>query len=200
MAGLFAPMHGGGAEVRLAEVEVSVLRGYTSQLLDLIGPAPRPDDGDADALLASVFADHSDTTPTDPVLARLFPDGYGDPDRAADDATRAAAADFRRHTESDLRSRKRADADSVLRDLAALGPVEPDGAVLRLDPDECRHWLGTLNDLRLALGTRLDIGAEHDSDSLLELPDTDDRKPGAMVYLWLSGLQETLIDAITGQD
>ncbi len=132
------------------------------------------------------------------MLARLFPDAYGGPDLVPDDDVRAASAEFRRYTENDLRSRKRDDALALVRALDALAPGGEGGAVLRLKPDECRQWLGALNDLRLAIGTRLEVTDEEDGGELLRLPDTDPRKPMVMAYLWLGGLQETLVEALMG--
>ena len=66
--------------------------------------------------------------------------------------------------------------------------------MLRLDGDRARQWLGTLNDLRLTIGSRLAV--TEDDDSLYRLPDDDPRKPMVMAYLWLGGLQETLVDAL----
>ena len=66
--------------------------------------------------------------------------------------------------------------------------------MLKLSADESRQWLGCLNDLRLAIGSRLDIVDEEDTDLLYRLPDEDPRKPMVMAYLWLGGLQETLVD------
>jgi hypothetical protein len=54
-----------------------------------------------------------------------------------------------------------------------------------------------LNDIRLAIAARLDITDEEDSDILYRLPDTDERKPLVMAYLWLGGLQESLIESLT---
>lgn len=193
--GYFEPASPNGAVIRFDKVEISVLRGYASQLLELLGPGTTPTD-DAEALLASVFTEGSTHTPADPVLARLFPDAYGDFGTEPDADAVEASAEFRRYTEVDLRARKRADVLTVLRGLDRLHPTETDGDELRLEEPECRQWLGTLNDLRLALGTRLEISDEQDSDAFLQLPDSDSRKPSAMVYLWLSGLQETLVDAL----
>ncbi|MFJ6749724.1 MULTISPECIES: DUF2017 domain-containing protein [unclassified Streptomyces] len=197
MAGYFEPLPGGGAAAPLDEVEISILRSLAVQLLELIGPGEETGDSDDD-LLASIFNDGPSEPPTDPVLARLFPDAYGGPDNVPDDGVRAAAAEFRRYTENDLRSRKRDDALALVRALDALTPGGDGGAVLRLKPDECRQWLGSLNDLRLAIGTRLEVTDEEDGGELLRLPDTDPRKPMVMAYLWLGGLQETLVEALMG--
>ncbi|WP_043264518.1 DUF2017 domain-containing protein [Streptomyces sp. CT34] len=200
MTGQFEPLPDGGAAVPLDEVEVSILRSLAVQLLELIGPGAEPaegDSGDSDDLLASIFSDGPSEPPADPVLARLFPDAYGGPDLVPDDDVRAASAEFRRYTENDLRARKREDALALIRALDTLGPAKG-GAVLRLKPDECRHWLGGLNDLRLAIGTRLEVTDEDDGGELLRLPDSDPRKPMVLAYLWLGGLQETLVEALTG--
>ncbi|KAA6221629.1 DUF2017 domain-containing protein [Streptomyces albofaciens JCM 4342] len=202
MAGHFEPLPGGGAAAPLDEVEISILRSLAVQLMELIGPGEEAPEG-ADPL-AALFTDGPSEPPSDPALARLFPNAYGGPDEVPDDATHAAAAEFRRYTENDLRARKREDALAVVRALDALGPVggkggegAVDGAVLRLKPDESRQWLGALNDLRLAIGTRLEVTDEDESGELFRLPDSDPRKPMVMAYLWLGGLQESLIETLT---
>ncbi|WP_324276509.1 DUF2017 family protein [Blastococcus brunescens] len=79
----------------------------------------------------------------DPVMTRLLPDGHrGDPE---------VAADYRELTEASLRSDK---AD----DLALMRATIPaEGGEVRLDADQGAAWLRSTNDLRLALGTRLEI-------------------------------------------
>ncbi|MEU9122685.1 DUF2017 domain-containing protein [Streptomyces sp. NPDC048506] len=201
MTGHFEPLPDGGAAVPLDEVEISILRSLAVQLMELIGPgedaAAEEGAGADEDLLASVFNDGPSEPPADPVLARFFPDAYGGPDLVPDDDVRAASAEFRRYTENDLRSRKRADALALIRALDALAPAGEE-AVLRLKPDECRQWLGALNDLRLAIGTRLEVTDEDDGGELLRLPDSDPRKPMVMAYLWLGGLQETLVESLMG--
>ncbi|MGW2477644.1 DUF2017 domain-containing protein [Streptomyces sp. NPDC001665] len=191
MAGHFEATPGGGAAVALDEVEIAILRSLAVQLLELIGPGDEPAEGEDP--LAALFAEGPSEPPTDPALARLFPEAYGD----EDDELRAASAEFRRFTENDLRTRKREDALVVVRTLDALTPAG-DGAVLTLTADECRNWLGSLNDLRLTIGTRLDVSDEDEGEegSLYRLPDSDPRKPMVMAYLWLGALQETLIETM----
>ncbi|MFG3119689.1 DUF2017 domain-containing protein [Streptomyces sp. NPDC048197] len=197
MTGHFEPLPDGGAAVPLDEVEISILRSLAVQLMELIGPGEQATDDEGEDLLASVFNDGPSEPPADPVLARLFPDAYGGPDLVPDDDVRAAAAEFRRYTENDLRARKRTDALALIRALDTLSPSGGDPAVLRLTADECRQWLGALNDLRLAIGTRLEVTDEEDGGELLRLPDSDPRKPMVMAYLWLGGLQETLVESLT---
>jgi hypothetical protein len=127
-----------------------------------------------DQLLA---ADDEDVA-GDPVLARLFPEGHrGDPE---------LAADYRELTESSLRSGK---AD----DLATMrATLPPDGGEVRLDADQAGSWLRTTNDLRLALGTRLDVSED------TEPPDevTGERDQQLAVYYWLTAMQGSLVDAL----
>ncbi|MEV0531362.1 DUF2017 domain-containing protein [Kitasatospora sp. NPDC050463] len=192
MAGLFESAGGGSAAIALDELEASILRSLEVQMLELIGPGPGGDTSDP---LAALFAEGPSEAPADPALARLFPDAYGDPEKP-DDAetaeTREAAREFRRYTELDLRARKREDALQVVRALDGLGG---EGGVLKLAAADCLRWLGALNDLRLTLGVRLEV-AEEDEQGLYDLPDTDERKPLVMAYLWLGALQESLLEAI----
>ncbi|MFF7181735.1 DUF2017 family protein [Streptomyces sp. NPDC008121] len=190
MAGHFEALPGGGAAVALDEVEISILRSLAVQLMELIGPGDEPVEGEDP--LAALFAEGPSEPPSDPALKRLFPDAYGD----EDEELRAAAADFRRYTEKDLRSRKRADALAVVRGLDALTSTGDGGAVLKLTADESRAWLGALNDLRLTIGTRLEVTDEDESGELYRLPDSDPRKPMVMAYLWLGALQESLVETL----
>ncbi|MFD5203894.1 DUF2017 domain-containing protein [Streptomyces sp. NPDC058375] len=204
MAGHFEATPGGGAAVALDEVEISILRSLAVQLLELIGPGDEPADGEDP--LAALFAEGPSKPPTDPALARLFPDAYGGPGgpeasaRAGkpEEELRERSAEFRRFTEMDLRSGKRDDALTVVRTLDALSPAPDGGAVLTLTGDECRSWLRSLNDLRLTIGTRLEVSDEDQGEegSLYRLPDTDPRKPMVMAYLWLGALQETLVETL----
>ena len=114
----------------------------------------------------------------DPVLDRLLPAGHrSDPE---------LAADYRELTESSLRAGK---AD----DLATVRAGLPlDGGTVRLDPEEAGAWLRTSNDLRLALGTRLDI--REDTEPPEDLGSEEGQQ--LAVYYWLTGLQGSLVDAL----
>ncbi len=178
--GYFSPAPGGGAAIRLDEVEISILRSLAVQLLELVGPGEQPEGADEDDPLARLFTDGPTKPPDDPALARLFPDAYEESEDASE---------FRRFTENDLRDRKRQDALAMVKALDAGGPE------LTLTAEEARHWLGGLNDLRLTLGTRLEVSEDSESE-LYHLPDSDPRKPLVMAYLWLGGLQETLVETL----
>lgn len=196
MSGYFKPAaDGAGATITLDSAEVSILRSLTAQLLELIGPGPGEDDPAADPLDA-LFAEGPSRPPADPVLARLFPDAYGAPGRPAEEEDERRSSEFRRYTELDLRARKREDGLAVIRELDALDAGEGVGAELRLSPTASQRWLVTLNDLRLAIGTRLEISDDDETDRLFDLPDDDPVKPIALAYLWLGGLQETLVETL----
>ncbi|GAA4821688.1 DUF2017 domain-containing protein [Streptomyces ziwulingensis] len=200
MPGQFEPLPGGGAAVALDEVEISIIRSLAVQLLELIGPGPAADaSGDP---LAELFAEGPSEPPADPVLRRLFPDAYTDPEATPGpeeaEERRAHSAEFRRYTENDLRAGKRENALAVVHSLDALAAASAGGggAVLKLSTRESKQWVSALNDLRLAIGSRLDIVDEDDTDLLYRLPDEDPRKPMVMAYLWLGGLQETLVNTL----
>ncbi|MFI7006791.1 DUF2017 domain-containing protein [Streptomyces sp. NPDC050145] len=197
MPGHFEPIPGGGAAVALDDVEISIIRSLAVQLLELIGPGPGGEVSDDP--LAELFAEGPSEPPSDAVLRRLLPDAYGGPgvsEREDPDELRAYSSEFRRFTENDLRAGKREDALAVIRSLDALSPAGDGGAVLKLSPEESVRWMRALNDLRLAIGTRLEITDEEDTDLLYRLPDEDARKPMVMAYLWLGGLQETLVETL----
>ena len=64
----------------------------------------------------------------------------------------------------------------------------------RLGADEADAWLRALNDLRLVLGTRLDV----QEDTFASEPDLNDPRGQALaVYGYLSWLQEQLVEALS---
>ncbi|MEU8353713.1 DUF2017 family protein, partial [Streptomyces sp. NPDC048845] len=132
----FEAVPGGGAAVALDEVEISILRSLAVQLLELVGPGDEPADGgghDPLEALDAMFAEGPTEPPSDPALARLFPDAYGGPGRKLsareEEEARTYSAEFRRYTESDLRTRKREDALAVVRSLDELTAAGGPGAV-----------------------------------------------------------------------
>jgi hypothetical protein len=173
---------GGRVDVTLGEGEVALLRHLLEELLTLLDEGAGAGQADQDPLAAAVGIGTSTRAPDDPVLARLLPDAYReDPD---------AASEFRRYTEDGLRARKRAAAGTVLATLGAPGER------VRLQPDEAQAWLLALNDLRLALGTRL--GVTEDIEEMVEsMGDDDDRMYGLLVYDHLTGMQELLVRSLS---
>jgi len=169
-----------GITARFARPEAAIIRELVGQVVELVA-ADLPATG-ADDLAAMVGISDSAEVPDDPVLARLLPDGYrNDPD---------AALEFRRFTESGLRSAKVESAQLLLQTLPA------GGGRVRLSADEAEAWLRSLNDVRLAMGVRL--GVTEDFEQLIEDLEPDDARYGyAHIYDWLSLLQASLVEALS---
>ncbi|THV30835.1 DUF2017 domain-containing protein [Glycomyces paridis] len=179
----------GGAEVEFEDYEAALLAGYARQMLELIDARERPAGGGAEDLIASAFREGPSERPADPALARLFPDAYTESGPGGDAA--AASAEFRRYTEGDLRARKHEDAAALVASLESLGE-----GPLVLGPEDCRRWLGALNDLRLTVASRLGIVDEASLEALGDLPEDDPRDGLMMVYEWLTMLQESLVGSM----
>ncbi|MEZ0073993.1 DUF2017 domain-containing protein [Planotetraspora sp. GP83] len=163
-----------GVSVHLDAGEVSILRSLVSQILGLVEPGATGDDP-----LERALGIGSPEPPSDPVLARLFPPAYGDDDKAA--------GEFRRYTEATLRDAKRADATTLL-ETAEPGKLE-------LSPEQGQAWLRAINDVRLALGVRLDV-TEEIHEEIASMPEDDPRYPALVTYDWLTYLQDTLVRAL----
>ena len=121
----------------------------------------------------------------DPVLRRLFPTAY--PHDAA------AASDFRRFTERELKTKKVADAEVVLDHLAA---TQQGAQELRIPAADAGPWLRTLTSVRLAVATRLGITDAESAEELSRLSEEDPRSFMVSVYDWLGFAQETLVSSL----
>jgi hypothetical protein len=192
----FKRTRSGRVEAQLDAVEVAVLARYVEDVGRLLTSDPGGGRREVDPLeeLVGLSSGQVDR-PDDPALQRLLPDAYRPdafPSDLVDDregAAAAAAAEFRRFTEGDLRVGKRANAETV---VAMLADVEGGGR-LQIDRDQADAWLGALNDLRLVLGVRLDV----DEDALdVPLPDDDPRAQALHLYAWLGWVQESLLDCL----
>ena len=168
-----------GIEIRLSRAEAALLRQLAAELLALLAEdVPAPSDP-LEALVGMTLEEAR--PPADPVLARLLPDGYRDDPEAA--------GDFRRYTEAELRATKRAALRRIATDVAE------DGGRVTLDPNGANTWLAGLNDLRLALGTRLDV-TEDVYEEANRLDPHDPRLASLAVYESLGLLGEALVRAL----
>jgi Domain of unknown function (DUF2017) len=114
--------------------------------------------------------------PESPDLRRLFPAAYAEDD--------AAEAEYRRLMGSELLDGRRA----ALRTFAQSVDSEV------LTAEEAEAWLRALNDLRLYLGTSLDVTEEDLAQPF------DPRHPRAeerALYAYLSWLQEHVVEALS---
>ncbi|HET6209160.1 MAG TPA: DUF2017 family protein [Jatrophihabitans sp.] len=131
------------------------------------------------SLLAGLFDDFATMLAApdlaDPVYQRLFPDGYTEDE--------VASAEYRDMVETDLQAGRAGRLQSCRAEL-------PDGdGRISLDREAADRWLRVLNDLRLALGVRLEI---------TEDSELNPAEPAVAIYHWLSAVQELLVETLMG--
>jgi hypothetical protein len=106
----------------------------------------------------------------DPNLRRLFPPAYDDdPQRDAE---------YQRLMREDLVARHRAALETMTRTLDASD----------LTQEELTAWLGSINDFRLVLGTRLGVTED----------ETGTGTPEFALYHYLTYLEESVVQALAG--
>lgn len=119
--------------------------------------------------------------PSDPVHERLYPAAY---------ESEADAEDFRELTEQGLREQRCERADQCLAELLkARSLVRTD---LTLEPESADRWIRVLNDMRLTLGTQLEITEDDD----YELHTDDPQIHLRARYVWLTALQDMLVGSM----
>jgi Domain of unknown function (DUF2017) len=148
----------GTVRVRLDAGESDTLAALITDLSEALAPGGLPAD--------------------DPVAKRLFPAGYDDPEDAAG---------FRELTEAALRDERIERTAQCLAELAAATPGRRHSD-MRLDPDAVERWIKLLNDLRLAVGTRIGV-TEDDQVGTGDLR----RAAGWAIYDYLTGVQDTMV-------
>ena len=111
----------------------------------------------------------------DPSLRRLSPPAH--PDDARQEA------EYRELVGQDLEAQRR----------QSLEVMEATIDAERLDKEQLSAWLASLNDLRLVLGTRLDVTEEMYEEGL---PERDRRSPVFALYLYLGWLEEQVVAAL----
>jgi Domain of unknown function (DUF2017) len=109
----------------------------------------------------------------DPSVRRLFPTAYHD------DAERDR--EYQQLVRDELLERR----------LSAITTVEETARADEVDEEQLTGWLTALNDLRLVLGTRLDVSEDQD-----DLDEDDPHAPAMAVYGYLSVLLTDAVDAL----
>jgi hypothetical protein len=174
----------GLVSVALDAHEVLVVRSACEQLGELFDSrdAAAPAAGSVPEVIPGVMDPFADserhTLPDDPALARLLPDAYPEDIEAT--------GEFRRYSESDVLAFKRSNLRTM---LSSLGDGDEP---IRLDADQVRAWMYAINDLRLTIGTRLELEDGY-AEEMAALPPEDPRLPLFYLYEWLSALQDGLI-------
>lgn len=127
-------------------------------------------------LLRSLPGQLREALPTDdPGVGRLFPPAY------ADDPERDA--EYKRLVRDDLMSQH----------VDALQVMEETVDARRLTEEQMTSWLGALNDLRLVLGTRLNV-TEGIYDEAMDPEDPN--TPAYALFFYLGWLEEQVVEAL----
>ena len=179
--------HGDAIELSLSDGDAAMLPMLAEQVASLlVGDSDPTTAGDSiEALVQQAQAPVA--PPDDPALQRLLPDAY------SGDGDEELSSEFRRLMEGDLRRQKTDALRAMESDLAALG--RDSGGSLVLKADRAEVWLQALNDIRLVIGSRLDV-TEDMGDMLRHLDPRDPRLPLLLAYERLTWLQESLVAAV----
>ncbi|MBJ7400490.1 DUF2017 domain-containing protein [Mycolicibacterium sp.] len=156
--------------------------------------------------IQEMLGDRQSATPSDP-LEQITGIRTGNPEPPGDVTMRRLLPDFVKDGQPGLEDRD--DSNSVLRSLhepeiidakitaaqRLLDTLPDGGGPLELTEADANAWIAAVNDIRLALGTMLEIG-----------PDVPDRLPAdhpmatqLEVYQWLTVLQEYLVLGLMGK-
>jgi hypothetical protein len=167
--------------------EAALVRGLVSQIKEMLEVRAEDAPGDELAEITGIRVGPS-TGPDDPILSRLLPDFHRLDDDAPTVEDQNSAAALRSLHEPELLDLKTGVAGVV------LDTCPPRGGEVRLSDEQADAWLWALNDVRLAMGTALDVT----EDMPEELPEDDPRSSHLGVYHWLTWMQESLVRAMSG--
>ncbi|MDR3662195.1 MAG: DUF2017 domain-containing protein [Mycobacterium sp.] len=164
--------------------EVTMLRNLVGSLVEMLDDRESSSPRDELAELTGMKMGPS-TGPDDDTMRRLLPDFYRDPGehpdgRAAGDSLNGALRSLHEPTILDAKR----DAAQLLLDTLP----NPAGR-FELTEEQAHDWACAVNDVRLALGTMLDIGPEGPQNLSLDHPLAGHLE----VYQWLTYLQEYLV-------
>jgi hypothetical protein len=165
--------------------EAALVRGLVRQVLEMLEVRAEETPQDELAELTGIRTGPS-TAPDDPILSRLLPDFHRLDDDAPSREDQNSAAALRSLHEPELLDLKTGVAGVLLE------TCPPGGGEVRLTMEQADAWLACLNDVRLALGTALDVS----EDMPDHLPSDDPREPHLNVYHWLTWVQESLVQAM----
>lgn len=179
---------------RLDQTERSIVIELMAQTREMVAPEQQAATGDAFTDLISTLGDSydpSEVAERDPVVRRLLPDGHRD--------DQEAAAEFRAATERTLREQKTRKLTAAI-DLLLGVPDNQDK--LSFEVPDAITLMMALADVRLALGERLELRTDEDSEQLhadLEaMTDPDQQRLAiGLYYDFLTWLQESLALALT---
>ncbi|QFS92916.1 hypothetical protein FIV07_19315 [Mycobacterium sp. THAF192] len=174
----------------LAAHEADLLSSLVSSMVGMLDDRESSAPVDELAELTGMRTGNS-VPPQDDTMKRLLPDFYRQV------TEHPAGSGTAESLNSALRSLHEPEIIDAKREAAQrlLDTVPAGGGKFELSEDDAQAWVSAVNDVRLALGTMLDIG-----------PDGPDRLPGDHpmaghldVYQWLTVLQEYLVLSLMGK-
>jgi hypothetical protein len=173
----------------LAPHEAALITALARSLVGLLDERESPSPPDELELITGMKTGSAEP-PSDATLRRLLPDFY-QPDQDLNiDASVVESLNsaLRSMHEPAIVDAKRHAAQQMMDTVPAAG-----GRV-ELTEDDANAWIAAVNDLRLALGTMLEIGP----DGPARRPADDPLAAHLNVYQWLTVLQEYLVLALAG--
>jgi hypothetical protein len=166
--------------------EAALLKNLVDSMIGLLDERESSSPQDELEKITGMKTGHSEP-PDNATMQRLLPD-FAKPNDDPDDDTDSLNAALRSLHEPSIIDAKRVAAQQLLDTL-------PDrGGKLELTEDVAHAWTASVNDLRLALGTMLDIKP----DGPDRMPDDHPLAAHFDVYQWLTVLQEYLVLALMG--
>ncbi|HTY29661.1 MAG TPA: DUF2017 domain-containing protein [Mycobacterium sp.] len=174
----------------LAPHEAALLKNMVTSVQGMLDERESAAPSDPLTQITGIRTGHS-RPPEDSTMRRLLPDFFK-PQR--DHPAGSAAADslngaLRSLHEPDIIDSKKAAAQRL------LDTLPDDGGRFELTEADANAWIAAVNDVRLALGTMLEIGPEGPD----RLPPDHPLAGHLDVYQWLTVLQEYLVLGLMGK-
>jgi hypothetical protein len=178
----------GGITGKLDRAEKTVLAHLLTQVQEMLSGRAAEGPEDELSTLTGISIGPS-TPPQDPALGRLLPDFHrlDRPDEGTPDPGDSAAA-LRSVHEPAIVGEKQGNLSRV------LGMLNECRSEIVLSEADAECWLRALNDVRLVLGSRLEVTG----DPPEKLPSNDPQAEEMAVYHWLTFCQDSLVGALSG--
>ncbi|AFS13523.1 MULTISPECIES: oxidative stress transcriptional regulator AosR [Mycobacterium] len=173
----------------LASHEAALLKNLATAMIGLLDERESSSPADELEEITGIKTGNAEP-PKDPTLRRLLPDFYrnDDQDTAPADSADSLNAALRSLHEPGIVDAKRVAAQRL------LSTVPEDGGRFELSEEDANCWIGAVNDIRLTLGVRLEVGPEGPE----RLPADHPLAVHFDVYQWLTVLQEYLVLVLMG--
>jgi hypothetical protein len=170
--------------------EAALLKSLVTSVLDMLEDRESSTPADELEELTGMRTGSS-VPPEDETMKRLLPDFYRSPTDhpAGSSAAESLNGALRSLHEPAIIDAKRQAAQCV------LDTLPEGGGKFELAEDDAHSWAAAVNDVRLALGTMLEIGP----DGPETLPEHHPMSGHLDVYQWLTALQEYLVIGLMGK-